>query len=232
MRVSPKTAELPYLTGSSTLQFMLESVLNPVVPHKRNARSGRDTREEIMNAAEELLQRRGYNAFSYQHVAVQLGIRNAAIHYHFPSKEDLGVALVRRYRERFRSWCEEINHQASAWDRLQAYFQTYTDYLEAECKICPGGILGTEFEAIPEEMRQEARLLMREIFEWLVEILELGREQETLTYPGNSRHKAVEIGAALQGALQIARMAGQDRFHQVLQQLSVELKKSKGDALP
>lgn len=211
---------------------MLESVLNPVVVRKRVARGGRDTREEIMNAAEELLQRRGYNAFSYQHIAVQLGIRNAAIHYHFPAKEDLGVALVRRYRERFREWCDEINRKPNAWDRLWAYFQTYIDYLEAECRMCPGGVLGSEFEAIPEEMRQEARLLMREIFEWLVEILELGREQSTLTYPGDSRHKAVEIGAALQGALQIARMAGKDRFHQVLEQLGLELKQTKSDALP
>lgn len=211
---------------------MLESVLNPVVVRKRSVRGGRDTREEIMNAAEELLQRRGYNAFSYQHIAVQLGIRNAAIHYHFPAKEDLGVALVRRYRDRFREWCDGINRETSAWNRLQAYFRTYIDYLEAECKICPGGILATEFEAIPEEMRQEARLLMREIFEWLVETLELGREQCTLNYPGDSRHKAVEIGAALQGALQVARMAGKDRFHQVLEQLSLELKQTKADPLP
>lgn len=211
---------------------MLEAVMNPEVPRKRAVRTGRDTREEIMNAAEELLQRRGYNGFSYQHVAVQLGIRNAAIHYHFPSKEDLGVALVRRYRERFREWCEQISAHRSAWDRLQAYFNTYIDYLEAECKICPGGILGTEFEAISEEMRQEARLLMREIFEWLVETLELGRAQNTLNYPGEARHKAVEIGAALQGALQIARMAGHDRFHQVLDQLGLELKQSRADPLP
>lgn len=211
---------------------MLEAVLNPVAERKRSSRIGRDTREEILNAAEELLQRRGYNAFSYQHIAVQLGIRNAAIHYHFPAKEDLGAALVKRYRQRFREWCEEINKLENAWARLQAYFQTYVDYLEAECKICPGGVLGSEFEAIPEEMRQEARLLMREIFEWLVETLELGRSQNTLTFPGDARHKAVVIGAALQGSLQIARMAGQERFHQVLEQLGLELTQSKANIIP
>lgn len=210
---------------------MLESVLNPVVGRRRVPR-GRDTREEILNAAEELLQRRGYNGFSYQHIAVQLGIRNAAIHYHFPAKEDLGVALVQRYRERFAEWSAQTDQQTSAWDRLQAYFRTYIDFLEAECKICPGGVLASEFEAIPEKMRQEARLLMREIFQWLVAVLELGREQGTLIYPGCSERKAVEIGAALQGALQVARMAGKERFHQVLEQLSLELKQTRADPLP
>jgi TetR/AcrR family transcriptional repressor of nem operon len=207
-------------------------LLKPAIVRKRGMRNGRDTREEILNAAEDLLQRRGYNAFSYQHIAVQLDIRNAAIHYHFPAKEDLGVALVKRYRQRFRDWAEEVSLSSNAWDRMSAHFQTYVDYAVAESKICPGGVLGSEFEAIPEEMRHEARLLMREIFEWLVETLDLGRSQGSLTFPGDSRHKAVEIGAALQGSLQIARMAGQDRFHQVLQQLALELRHSGADALP
>jgi TetR/AcrR family transcriptional repressor of nem operon len=212
---------------------MLEAALKPLKPlAKRTARHGRDTREEILNAAEELLQRRGYNAFSYQHIAVQLGIRNAAIHYHFPSKEDLGVALVRRYRQRFADWAVEVGSLDNAWDRMQAYFRTYVDYLEAQCKICPGGVLGSEFEAIPEEMRQEARLLMREIFDWLVETLELGRRQGRLVFHGDCGHKAIEIGAALQGALQIARVAGTERFHQVLEQLSLELAGGSADALP
>lgn len=212
---------------------MLKSVVGSLSTRRRGATRGRDTSEQILNAAEDLLQRRGYNAFSYQHIAVQLGIRNAAIHYHFPTKEDLGVALVKRYRQRFRDWTEEAGRTMDdAWDRMQAYFQTYVDYLEEQCKACPGGVLGTEFEAIPEEMRHEARLLMREIFDWLVETLEAGRAQGTLFFQGEARHKAVEIGAALQGGLQIARMAGQERFHQVLQQLGLELTSNRSDALP
>lgn len=209
---------------------MLESVLKPLP--RRGPRGGRDTREEILNAAEDLLQRRGYNGFSYQHIAVQLGIRNAAIHYHFPGKEDLGVALVKRYRQRFGEWTAEVGKLESAWARMQAYFRTYVDYLKSQCKICPGGVLGTEFEAIPEAMRHEARLLMREIFEWLVSILELGRAQGTLFFHGDCAPKAVEIGAALQGGLQIAAMAGAERFHQVLQQLSLELTAGTADSLP
>lgn len=207
-------------------------VLEPIIGRKRSLRGGRDTREEILNAAEELLQRRGYNAFSYQHIAIQLGIRNAAIHYHFPAKENLGVALVQRYRQRFREWADEKSLKPDAWDRLYAYFQTYVDFVEAQCKICPGGVLGAEFEAIPEEMQQEARLLMREIFEWLVQTLEAGREQGSITFPGDAEHKAVVIGASLQGSLQIARMAGVERFHQVLQQLSLELRQSRRNPLP
>ncbi|HEX4873054.1 MAG TPA: TetR/AcrR family transcriptional regulator [Nevskiaceae bacterium] len=192
-------------------------------PAHAELKGGRDTREAILNAGEDLFQRRGYNAFAYQHIAVQLGIRNAAIHYHFPGKIDLGVALIQRYRQRFRDWAESVNRSLPPWERLMAHFQTYTDYLEAQCQVCPAGVLAAEFEALPEEMRQEARLYMREIFEWLIETLEEGRSCGQLSFPGEARSKAVQIGAALQGALLIARIAGPDRFHQVRVQLGLEL---------
>jgi TetR/AcrR family transcriptional regulator, transcriptional repressor for nem operon len=204
---------------------MLKSVVGSLSTRTR-ARGpgrGRDTCEEILNAAEELLQRRGYNAFSYHHIAVQLGVRNAAIHYHFPSKEDLGVALVKRYQDRFRSWVLTTDELDNAWAQLQAYFQTYLDFLEADCKCCPGGVLGNEFNAIPEAMREQARTLMGEVYDWMVRTLDRGRIQGVLTYAGKAEDKAVEIGAALQGGLQIARLAGPERFHQVLAQLSLEL---------
>ncbi len=202
---------------------MLKSVVGSLSTRRRGVARGRDTGEEILNAAEDLLQRRGYNAFSYHHIAVQLGVRNAAIHYHFPAKEDLGVALVQRYQERFRKWVKTTDAVESAWTRLQAYFQTYLDFLQADCKCCPGGVLGSEFHAIPEAMREQARTLMREIYEWLVATLEFGRGQGSLSFNGRPEDKAIEIGAALQGGLQIARLAGPERFHQMLAQLSLEL---------
>ena len=199
-------------------------ILKPAAVTKRGLRNGRDTREEILNAAEELLQRRGYSAFSYQHIAVQLGIRNAAIHYHFPAKEDLGIALVRRYRQRFRDWTDQAAMLPDAWSKLGAFFKTYAGYVAADCKVCPEGALGIDFEVISEGMRHETRLLMRENFEWLVETLEQGRAENSIAFIGNTRHKAVAICAALQGGLQITRIAGRDRFEQILQQLQLELR--------
>ena len=202
---------------------MLKSVVGSLSSRRRGVGRGRDTSEEILNAAEELLQRRGYNAFSYHHIAVQLGVRNAAIHYHFPAKEDLGVALVKRYQDRFRQWSRVTDQLECPWKRLQAYFQTYLDFLQADCKCCPGGVLGTEFHAIPEAMREQARTLAKDMHDWLIHTLETGQQQGVLKFAGKADDKAVEIGASLQGGLQIARLAGPERFHQVLAQLSLEL---------
>ncbi|NGY03539.1 TetR/AcrR family transcriptional regulator [Solimonas terrae] len=192
-----------------------------------------DTREAILACAETLLQQRGFNGFSYQHIASQLGLRTAAIHYHFPAKDDLGVALVRRYRDSFQKWVRKLEFETAAWARLQAYFSTYLTHLETEDgRLCPGGVFGADFGVLCDEMRIEARMLMRETYAWLVLTLEEGRREGSLRFEGDAYDKAVVVGAALQGGLQIARLAGAHRFRQLLAQLEFELTGRKPDSGP
>lgn len=187
-------------------------------------RKRRNTRDAILETGEELLQRRGFNGFSYHHIAVQLGIRNAAVHYHFPSKEDLGIELIRRFRDGFSAWSKAQDESgASAWDKLEAYFGNYLDNLENGQRVCFTGMLGAEFQAIPGGMREEVRLAMEAIYHWLIALLEQGAAQGSLRYTGSAEAKAIQIGAALQGGLQVARVAGPHRFHELLDQLRLEL---------
>ncbi len=65
------------------------------------SRDGADTRTAILDAAERLVQTRGFNGFSYADVSSELGLTTAALHYHFAGKAELGLALITRYAERF-----------------------------------------------------------------------------------------------------------------------------------
>lgn len=187
-------------------------------------RKRRNTRDAILEAGEELLQRRGYNGFSYHHIAVQLGIRNAAVHYHFPSKEDLGIELIRRFRDGFEAWATQQNAEVdNAWDKLEGYFGHYLDNLENGQRVCFTGMLGAEFQAIPDGMREEVRLAMEMIFHWLIAVLEQGADEGSVQFNGSPEAKAIQIGAALQGGLQVARVAGAHRFHELLEQMRLEL---------
>ena len=61
-----------------------------------------NTRDEILKVASHLLQTRGFSAFSYAHIAETLNVKPAAIHYHFPTKTDLGLALIEKFRTRYK----------------------------------------------------------------------------------------------------------------------------------
>ncbi|MCY4123811.1 MAG: TetR/AcrR family transcriptional regulator, partial [Pseudomonas sp.] len=79
------------------------------------------TRDALIQTAEGLMRTKGYAAFSYADLADAVGIRKASIHYHFPTKEDLGIAIVEEYVSRVEAEFEriEINHP-TALDRLHA----------------------------------------------------------------------------------------------------------------
>jgi len=163
-----------------------------------------DNSKRILDIAEELLLTRGYNAFSYQHISSALGVRNAAIHYHYPKKTDLGVALIQRYRRRFQRFIEAQLALTPA-QQLEQYYSLTDAYFERDQQICPSGILTTEYQTLPEEMQQEANAFVDEMRDWAVSIAARGRADGSMRYAGTPEAMGLLMLAALQGGLQLAR---------------------------
>lgn len=67
-------------------------------------RSPDETRERILNVAEELFARNGYNGSSVRDVARAADLQTAAIGYHYPTKEDLFDCVVRRRATVMTEW--------------------------------------------------------------------------------------------------------------------------------
>ena len=53
-----------------------------------------NTRDQIIDRAFQLMLQKGLNGFSYRDISEPMGVKNAAIHYHFPNKMDLVKALI------------------------------------------------------------------------------------------------------------------------------------------
>ena len=70
---------------------------------------------EIMSTAQELIQNKGYNGFSFRDVADAVGIKSASIHYHFPTKSDLVKEIAANYRAAFQLALGEIDAQSPDW---------------------------------------------------------------------------------------------------------------------
>jgi TetR/AcrR family transcriptional repressor of nem operon len=92
------------------------------------------TAARILDVAEQLVQVRGFNGFSYADVAAELGITKAALHYHFAGKADLGEALIARYASRFAEALAGIDATAhgsagAARARLAGLADLYLDVL-------------------------------------------------------------------------------------------------------
>src|SRR5690348_7655278 len=63
-------------------------------PPSLKERQRRERERLILQAAEELLVERGYHEMSIDEIAGRVGISKGTVYLHFPSKEDLAVALL------------------------------------------------------------------------------------------------------------------------------------------
>src|SRR5262245_48125719 len=113
-----------------------------------------DTRTLILDAAQDLIQRLGANAISYQHLSDAVGIRKASIHYHFPAKQDLIAALIERYHEYFLGRVDRIIADETDPARM---LERYMGLFEATLregthdKACLCGMLGAELASLESE---------------------------------------------------------------------------------
>jgi TetR/AcrR family transcriptional regulator, transcriptional repressor for nem operon len=169
-----------------------------------------ETAGQILDFAETLIQTRGYSAFSYQDIADQLGIRKASIHYHFPSKTDLGIAVVDRYVARFGAALVAIaaDESKSSMAMLDFYVEPYIGYARTPDQICLCGALAGEILALPPEFRSPVAGFFRAHQVWLAGILKRGAARGEFRLAAPAIRQARLIFAALQGALLVKRTTG------------------------
>jgi TetR/AcrR family transcriptional repressor of nem operon len=186
----------------------------------RTERTANDTAERILDVAERLVQKRGFNGFSYADIATELGITTASLHYHFAGKAQLGKALIDRYAERFSDALEAIEARPDpAPAKLAAYADLYAAVLQTQ-RLCLCGMLAADYDTLPDGMRSSVVDFFDENEVWLVRILEKGRDEGTLHYQGEAIEAARMIVAGLEGAMLVARPYGNStRFRAAADQL-------------
>src|SRR5205807_7981043 len=118
------------------------------------ARTKTDMREAVMAAARATVQAHGYNALSFRELAKRVGIKSASVHYHFPTKGDLGAALARRYTEDGANYLAELLATSSdpPWC-MDRYTEIFRSALANDNRLCLCGIMSAALGDLPPEVR-------------------------------------------------------------------------------
>ncbi|HLZ35341.1 MAG TPA: TetR/AcrR family transcriptional regulator [Nitrospira sp.] len=182
----------------------------------------RDTKTVIMDAAQDLIQRGGANAMSYQDVSDAIGIRKASIHHHFPTKDSLIEAVIQRYAAYFLGLVDGI-----AESKLDpaAKLRKYAGLFEAtlcegkQDKACLFGMLGAELSTLRSPAAAGVRRFYRDNEARLARMLEEGREKGQFHFKGEAKLVAAMIFALLEGGALVARAeGGHKRLHAITEQ--------------
>lgn len=177
----------------------------------------RNTRDEILDAAESMMRTAGYNAFSTRDVAESVAIKAASVHYHFPTKSDIGAAVAQRYTQRF---IESLGDPAAFKDNtdkaLAHYVDAFRTALVRDGKLCLCAVLGAEIGGLPPEVGAYARIFFERNLEWLTAALNKNGKRGI----PSALNRATLVLASLEGAMILSKsLTDQAVFERVVKGL-------------
>jgi TetR/AcrR family transcriptional repressor of nem operon len=148
-----------------------------------------DVAAAIMDAAERRMRRGGFNGFSFREIAVDVGVKSSSVHYHFPTKEDLAAAVIKRYTAETAELIErELQKEANP---IKVWVKAFRGTLHSEDRMCPCAVLGASSQDLPVEVSSEVKGFFKMCHDKLVE-------------EGLSPDEASQLLSTITGALVVA----------------------------
>jgi TetR/AcrR family fatty acid metabolism transcriptional regulator len=100
------------------------AIMQPITTPRSLKEKQRQEREAlILQAAEEVLMERGYHETSIDEIAARVGIAKGTVYLHFPSKEDLVVAIFERDMQQLLQYIDStMDSTLTAREKLEAIF--------------------------------------------------------------------------------------------------------------
>src|ERR1700761_7394313 len=118
-----------------------------------------DVATAILDAAERRMRVGGFSGFSHREIAAEVGMKSSSVHYHFPTKDNLAAAVIRRYIDRFSALLDR--RLAVESDPIKIWTETFRGTVDADLRICPCVVLGAGTLDLPPEAAAEVSRFFR-----------------------------------------------------------------------
>jgi TetR/AcrR family transcriptional repressor of nem operon len=180
--------------------------------------TAQNTKDRIVELGRDYMQRIGYHSFNYKQIALELSIKNASIHHYFPSKEDLGLAVIEKDRQDFIYLTQKFR-KAKAMDKLEALITSYEHFYREGKKLCVISTFSSSYNEITERMQLAASQYAELVTSWLTATLKEGLESGEFAFKEPAEDLANVWNAMLPGALLVGRTGGKSAFDRTINSL-------------
>ena len=173
------------------------------------------THTKIVNAADHLFYRRGFNRTSFADIACVVNISRGNFYYHFKSKDEILAAVIKLRFANTRAMLNRWQTQANTPQKRIEYFIQILVLNGDEIKKfgCPVGTLTGELSKLDHVLHPQAGGVFSLFREWLGEqFCQLGKSS-------NADELAIHLLARSQGVATLANALNDDSFvaHEVKQ---------------
>lgn len=139
-----------------------------------------DTRERILEAACRAIAQKSFNGCGLNEILALAGVPKGSFYHYFPSKEDLGVAVVERARDGFVAQVRGIlsDRRVPALQRLRAMFEAHRAHCAAD-PVATRGCLIAKLALEISELSEPVRAAVKCTYDqWGAMIAQLLREAQ------------------------------------------------------
>jgi AcrR family transcriptional regulator len=178
-------------------------------------------RDELIQLTDRLIREKGYNAFSFHDLAKAVGIKTASIHYHFPSKVDLGVAVIHWHEQQLERLIERVSNRPAA-QQLEHFLAIYRPIYQQQ-QVCLVGSLAPDFFTLEPAMQAALRHFSERMLAWVMAFLEKGKAQGQFAFNETVRSRALLLVGGMVSALQLSRLGWPSDFDTLQQTLQQQL---------
>ncbi len=178
-------------------------------------------RERILQVAEEMFASQGYRAVSIRDIAHACGVTNAALYYHFPSKEALFREVMLRHLEHLRqAMVAAAQAQERFRDQLHAMLEVYATTLSkhrTSMFTWRRELLALK-GAPPDERKALFQHAQRAVLAPLAQVIQQAIQRGELRPAAEALTLAAMLVGLVSGALYAQRAPNQEQVRQAVRQ--------------
>ncbi len=159
------------------------------------------TKPQILDAAQIMLESRGFNGFSTRELADEVGLSSASLHHHFATKGDLAAGVVARLRERINGRLAEI---AAEIEGFGLRVRHCDEALQNDAMLL--AMTAADFPTLPLVAQTEARQLFANVIGWLTRFATQAKADGELAEEETADGVAARVLSAILGRAMLARV--------------------------
>jgi TetR/AcrR family transcriptional repressor of nem operon len=174
-----------------------------------NAENPRNARQHILDAAQQIVGRKGFSAVGLNEVLQAARVPKGSFYHYFNSKEAFGEALLEDYFQHYLADMQQLFASDEPESRkLFRYWKQWANRQDtrSDCARCLAVKLGAEVADLSETMRQTLDRGTARIIACLAASLTRGREQRSWQLDDTPEQLAQQLYALWLGASVMAKI--------------------------
>lgn len=189
-------------------------------------RKAQITRERLLTEMTGLVERQGFRPTSVNDVLQAAGIKKGTLYYHFPGKDELGLAVLERAANEFMAFLDAALTGPTPMEALGSFFDAAFER-HSRTGFVGGCLWGNTALEMSDSSLAYTELVRKVFEEWIgrVErVIHSGQEAGQIRMDRSANELARLVVAGIEGGIMMSRLTKEDRpFKDCLESLRVLL---------